>query len=459
MNILVIAGSPKGETSVTRQYVNYLSKQFREHDWNIIDVAYAIRKFENSPTAFAEVVEQARRADFVLWAFPVYIMLVPAGYKRFIELVHERGGASAFAGKYAASLSTSIHFHDNCAHDYIRAVSEDLNMRFLGAHSPEMHDLLEESGRRQLVAFGRDIFQCASGGSEPQRRFSPLPAAGRDYRPAAVKAAISLQGRRLVILHDGATEQDNLQRMIERLRGGLSGDIATVNLRDLDIKGNCLGCLRCAAENRCAYEGKDGFIAFYENVLKRADILVFAGAVVDRHLSSLWRRFFERSFYNTHRPSFAGRQIAFLIAGPVSRLANLQEVLSGYAQWQEANLVDILSDEEENPLLLDRQIDSLASRLVNASVEGCMRPLDFHGVGGRKIFRDHIYGPLRPVFIADHRYYARTGYYDFPTRDWGRRSLHAVLGFLFRIGWLRRSFEKRMKKGMVQPFLRWSAGS
>jgi hypothetical protein len=69
-------------------------------------------------------------------AFPLYFLLVPSNYKRFIELIWERGAEAAFKGKYAASLSTSIHFYDHIVHNYINAISEDLDMKFAGGGSP-----------------------------------------------------------------------------------------------------------------------------------------------------------------------------------------------------------------------------------------------------------------------------------------------------------------------------------
>ena len=459
MKILVIAGSPKGELSVTRQYVRYLANGFDEHSWEIVDVAFRIHQLERDKVMFAETIDQIRNADLVLWAFPLYVLLVPAGYKRFIELVHERGATDAFVGKYAASLSTSIHFHDHCAHDYIRAVSEDLGMRFCGVHSPEMYDLERADGRRQLLAFGRHVLRCVAEQRPVQRRNPPLQPKGWCYTPSSeVAAPLDLQGRRAVIVHDATAEQPNLLGMVERLRASFGTGVEVVNLRELAFKGNCLGCLRCGAANHCAYEGKDELIDFYQHKLMQADLLVFAGAVVDRHLSSRWRQFFERGFFRTHQPSFSDKQVAFLVAGPLSQLAALREVLVGYVQWQEANLVDVISDEEASSDALDAQLSGLARRMADASADGYLQPLDFHGVGGRLIFRDHIFGRLRPVFLADHLYYRRSGFYDFPTRRWGMRLFNLVLGLLFRIGLVRRKFEQEMKRGMVRPLEKWLAG-
>jgi NAD(P)H-dependent FMN reductase len=58
-------------------------------------------------TVLADILAKARGADLVLWTAPVYYLLVPGQYKRFIELVDEHGGAEAFTGRYAAALTTS----------------------------------------------------------------------------------------------------------------------------------------------------------------------------------------------------------------------------------------------------------------------------------------------------------------------------------------------------------------
>jgi hypothetical protein len=61
---------------------------------------------------------------------------VHGNYKRFIELITERGVQDAFAGKYTATLSTSIHFYDHTAHNYMHAVCDDLNMKYWISSQP-----------------------------------------------------------------------------------------------------------------------------------------------------------------------------------------------------------------------------------------------------------------------------------------------------------------------------------
>ena len=108
MKIVVLNGSPKGDTSVTIHSVKYLQKKFPEHDFNIINIAKRIKGIERRRGTFDEIIAEVSSADGVLWAFPLYVLMVPARLKRFIELIYEWGAESAFAGKYSAAISTSV---------------------------------------------------------------------------------------------------------------------------------------------------------------------------------------------------------------------------------------------------------------------------------------------------------------------------------------------------------------
>ena len=51
MKIVVLNGSPKGDISVTMQYVAYIRKKFPEHKYEILNVAHEIRKIEKDTAA------------------------------------------------------------------------------------------------------------------------------------------------------------------------------------------------------------------------------------------------------------------------------------------------------------------------------------------------------------------------------------------------------------------------
>ena len=153
MKIVVLNGSPKGNISVTLQYVLFIRKKFPQHELKVFNIAQEFRKIEGEEEAFQEIIEAVKSADGVLWAFPLYILLVHSNYKRFIELIRERGVESAFKGKYTAALSTSIHFFDHTAHNYINAICDDLDMRYVGSFSADMYDLLQTKEQDKLIRF------------------------------------------------------------------------------------------------------------------------------------------------------------------------------------------------------------------------------------------------------------------------------------------------------------------
>jgi len=470
MRIVVLNGSPKGDVSVTRQYVLHLEKAFPQHAFEVLHVAQQSRRLEQDPAALEEVLGKVRGADGVLWAFPLYILLVSSQYKRFIDLLWKDGARSAFHGKYAATLSTSIHYYDSNAHTYMRSVCDDLGMKFVGMHSAGMRDLTREPERRRLRLFAQDFFTSAEQVLEFPRLSAALPRVRRSYRPSTPVRAVDSRGRKIVILTDAGPEDYSLMAMTARLSDAWKGSARTVNLHDLDIKGGCQGCLRCGAAYRCAYTGKDGFIEFYNTVLKPADVIVFAGSIIGRQLSWKWREFFDRSFFNTHTPSLVGKQFAFVVSGPLSFLPELRETYEAWVELQQSNLAGFLSDEGDPWMdpsahqggnqeavpgpARDAALDQLAERLVRFSEASYVRPSTFLGVAGMKIFRDDIWSDLRVVFRADHKAYRQRGLYDFPQRRVGHRILVGLAQFVTGLPGIRSRFPSMIRTQMIVPMHR-----
>ena len=452
MKIVVLNGSPKGDVSVTMQYVHYIQKKFPQHELKIINVSQRIKKLARDEQAFQQVLDDVRSADGVLWASPVYFLLVPSQYKRFIELIAERGAESIFERKYTAALTTSIHFYDHTAHNYLHAVCDDLEMRYVGSFSADMRDLMGEKGRAGLLVFAAELFEAIENQAPTSKSYRPAIWREFEYYPGAAEVKVDAGGKRILIVTDAEAHQTNLLRMIERFKASFAQEIPVVNLNDLDIKGGCLGCLHCGYDNHCAYEGQDDYVEFYNTQIKTADILIFAGAIRDRYLSSRWKMFFDRSFFNGHTPTLSGKQIGCIISGPLSQNQNLRQVLQGWLEIQPANIAGFVSDEYGDAAYIDGLLQDLARRLVRFAAADYVRPPTFLGVAGIKLFRDEIWGRLRMVFQADHRAYKRLGLYDFPQKDVRTRAINLVVPLLLRIPGFRKEFAKRMKSGMVRPY-------
>lgn len=163
--------------------------------------------------------------------------------------------------------------------------------------------------------------------------------------------------------------------------------------------------------------------------------------------------FFDRSFFNTHTPSLIGKQVGFILSGPLRQNPNLRQILEAYTEWQQANLVDIVTDEEEDSRGLDARLQHLAERAIHLAEKNYIKPKTFLSVGGMKIFRDDIWGKLRFPFQADHQFYKNHGFYDFPQRDYKDRMMATILMLLTKIPYMRKEiYRKRMREEMVKPF-------
>jgi len=452
MKIAVLNGSPKGDHSVTLQYARFIQQQFPEHEFETYNVAQRIEVSGDNDGFFNKVIDGVKTADAVCWAFPLYYLLVHSQYKRFIELVHEKDAADAFRGKYAAAIATSIHFFDHTALNYIRAVSEDLGMKFVGAHSAAMYDLPKPAQQKKLLIFAGDFFTTVAAGIPVVRQSVPLRHHDFKYLPGSAAEQISTGGKKVLVLSDARNENANLNGMIDRFRGTFRENIELINLYDINFKGGCRGCLECAYDNTCFYTGQDDYIDFYNSKVKTADIIIYAGTIHDRYLSARWKLYFDRSFFNTHQPTLRGKQIGYIVSGPLRQMSNMRQALDACVQTQQANLVDIITDEDGDAATLDGLLDNLAARAVRFAAAGYVRPSTFLGVAGWKLFRDELWGNLRFPFVADHNVYKKLGLYDFPRLSLKRRLRQRLMIAACRLPKFRKEVNRRMITAMVTPF-------
>jgi len=284
------------------------------------------------------------------------------------------------------------------------------------------------------------------------KNFKPVIQSRFDYVPGDTDRKIDTGEKKVVIVTDSEDDQTNLGKMIGRFRASFFREIDVINLHDVDIKGGCLGCLQCAYDNECSYGDKDEYMGFYNTKIKTADLLVFAGTIQDRYLSSRWKMYFDRSFFNGHIPTLTGKQVGFILSGPFSQIPNLRQIFEAYVELQGANLVDFVTDESENSSEIDALLHSLTERLNRFANEGYVRPFTFLAVGGSKLFRDAVWGIIRFPFRADHKFYSRQGLYDFPQKDYRTRITNSVMMLLTRIPSMRREiYLKRMKAEMIKP--------
>lgn len=450
MRICVLNGSPKGELSVTLQSILFVQKHFPAQEMNIIHIGREIKSIEKDSAKLSEVISHLSSSDMIIMATPVYTFNIPSQFKRFIEIVFESGNSRAFAGKYAACITTSINFFDHAAHSYLRAVCEDLGMNFAGSYSADSYDLLEDGQRSKLLSFAGHIFETAANKRPCSKAFLPLYKSDFSYKSSGNLESKISTDKRVVILMDSKKQGSNLPAMVEKIAAQFE-KAEVLDLSDVNVSGGCLGCIQCGFDHKCVYGDKDDFIAFYENKVKPADILIFAGDIKDRFLSSIWKQFFDRGFYNTHTPTMIGKQLGFLISGPLGQIGPMREVLEAFAEWQGANLVDIITDEPADNSVIDALIREMAEKSVRMSADLYVRPSTFLGKAGMKVFRDDVFGRHRFVFQADHMYFDNHGIYDFPQDDKRAMETNATMFELTKDPQMRGAIRKMLKTEMVKP--------
>ncbi|MBQ7867497.1 MAG: NAD(P)H-dependent oxidoreductase [Clostridia bacterium] len=438
MKILVVNGSPKGAYSITLHTALYLQALHPEHQFEVLHAGQRIKALEKDFTPTLQAIDQA---DLLLFAYPVYTFIAPAQLHRFIELMKEH--KADVHGKYMTQISTSKHFYDVTAHNYIRDNCQDMGMRVLRGLSADMDDLTTEKGRKEAEMFFDHIcWQMEKGFAEPVLAVSPQGC--RAGVTPVTDTATDKPGD-VVIVADLREDDAQLAAMIDRFRAVLKLKTRVINLQDIPFKGGCLGCFNCAADGKCVY--KDGFDSFLRDEIQTAQAIVYAFTIRDHSMGARFKLYDDRQFCNGHRTVTMGMPFGYLISGEYSVESNLQTIVEARAQVGGNPLAGVATDETDP----DGEIDRMAAQLAYALETKLSQPQNFYGIGGMKIFRDLIY-QMRGMMKADHRFYKAHGQYDFPQKNKGMILKMYLVGALISSPKIRGRIGNQMNEGMIMPY-------
>lgn len=478
MNILVLNGSPKGTNSVTLQTCLYLEKLYPEHSFAYLHVGAQIRALERD---FFPVKKAVEEAELILFSYPVYTFIAPYQLHRFIELLKASG--LSLKGKFATQFSTSKHFYDVTAHEYIRQNCQDLGMKYIRGLSADMDDLPTEKGQKEARDFLKYTAWCVEQDiyeEFPEQQPEPVPvpvsvpeadiltvepadipaqpkpaaahsaqrvpASAAPSSPAAAHPAQNpASSRPVALITDCRPEDTQLQSMIDRFRAVFPEQTKLINIREFPFKGGCLGCFNCAVSGKCIYT--DGFDDFLRNEIETCRAVVYAFTIQDHCMSPVFKMYNDRQFCNGHRTVTMGSPVGYLVSGSYSRESNLQMILEGRAQVG-GNFLSGVATDEKDP---DREIDRMAARLAYALEHSYAPPQNFYGVGGMKIFRDLIW-LMQGMMRADHKFYKAHGQYDFPQKKWPTMLAMYAVGQMLASPKLKAKIGNQFNEGMLMPY-------
>ena len=439
MNILVANASPKGKNSTTVHTALYLQALHPEHTFTFLPVGQRIKAYEKD---FSPVRDALKRADLILFCYPVYTFIAPYQLHRLIELIKADG--VDLTGKFASQITTSKHFYDVTAHRYVEENCFDLGLKVVRGLSADMEDLLSQQGQADArMFFDQLIFSCEHGLFVTP----PIQAPAREkavYQPTL--SSVPKRGDKdVVIVTNCALDDENLRNMITDFRAALPYESRVVNLREFPFGGGCLGCFGCAITGKCVYQ--DGFDEFLRQTIQTADGFVYVFAISDHYTHSSFKCFDDRQFCNGHRTVTNGTPIAYLISGDYRYEPNLRMIVEGRSEVGGNYLCGVATDEENTAA----DIRSLAENLAFAMEKRLTRPANFYGVGGMKIFRDLIY-VMQGLMKADHKFYKAHGIYDFPQKQKKRILQMKLVGALMAVPSVQRRARGKMTQAMIGPY-------
>ena len=424
MNILIITGSPKGKDSITLHTCLYLEKQFPQHTFRYLHAGQRIKSLEKD---FGPALEALQAADLIVFCYPVYTFLVPYQLHRFIELMKASG--EDFSGKAATQVTTSKHFYDITAHQFIKDNCADMGLRCLEGLSADMEDILTEDGRKQAEDWLDFVFWQLNGGAT--QHLAPVT----DKKP----------GKKAVIVADLLPGDAQLKAMIDRFRAVFPYECDLVNIEDFPFMGGCLSCFSCASTGKCVY--KDGFDEYLRGTIHKHDAILYAFRIKDHSMGSRFKMYDDRQFCNGHRTVTMGTPFGYLVCGPYAKEPNLQLLLEARAQVGGNYLAGVATDEID----AEQAVDSLSATLCRAMETQYTPPRNFLGVGGMKIFRDLIY-QMRGLMRADHKFFKSHGQYDFPQKQWKTSLKMYLVGWLMNSPKMRAKAGGKMSEGMIAPY-------
>ena len=440
MKILVINGSPRGDYSVTLHTSKYLELKFPEHTFDVLNVGIGIKKFERD---FSLAEEKINKADLLIFSYPVYTFIAPSQLHRFIELL--KASDAEVKGKFVTQISTSKHFYDVTAHNYIRDNCFDMEMKYIKGLSADMDDLTTPKGRADAENFFNYVLWCTENDS-----YERIPEKADKFVPIKTNTDIDNEinltdKREIAIVADIGENDDSLKAMITRFQAVLPIKTKLINIREYPFKGGCLGCFNCAVSGKCVY--KDNFDEFLRNEIQACSSIVYAFSIKDHSMGAVFKTYDDRQFCNGHRTVTMGMPVGYLISGPYSKEMNLQMIVEGRSEVGGNFLAGVATDEFEP----DKQIDRLAKTLVYALDNKYVQPSNFLGVGGMKIFRDLIY-LMQGLMRADHKFYKAHGQYDFPQKHKGRLVAMYLVGSLLANEKMKSKMGNKMNEGMAMPY-------
>ncbi|MBI9015166.1 MAG: NAD(P)H-dependent oxidoreductase [Clostridiales bacterium] len=429
MKILVLNGSPKGDMGVSYHHVLFLEKHYKSITFEYIHIGKMIKTYHDE--LLGELIETMSAYDCVMWAYPVYTFSVPYQLMLFMNRLQSHPKKQLLKDVYTVQLSTSKHFFDITAYNYMKTQLKDLEMIHIEGLMADMDEMLKEPGRHKMIGFmDQVLFTIQQHFTYPNTK--QIVQELYHFKYSQVPEPDKLPSKILVV-YNGKSYSETLKHMISAFENLCSYEVHRLDISNINIQGGCLGCLKCTFIGHCIY--RDEFEEMYQKKILDADVLVYASDIKNHYLHEDFKLIDDRAFYNGHRVNTDNKATCYLLTGHYNHEHNLRHIIEARAHVGHMALFEPVTNESDDII---KQIKRLCEEVEYFMEKKPMPKTSFYGIGGMKVFRDLIFN-MRSLMIDDHDYYKTNGLYDFPKK-------HYFKHFFIRLGIQLISSPKRFKK-------------
>lgn len=184
-----------------------------------------------------------------------------------------------------------------------------------------------------------------------------------------------------------------------------------------------------------------------------ADAIIYAGTIKDRYLSSRYKMYFDRSFFNGHCPVLQGKVTGFIFSGPLRHIPYFKDVIQAYFEFGREYSAGMISDESADSSVITSLLADFSRNVTWALDKKAQKPMTYLGLGAHKILRDLVY-EMSYIFRADNNFYKDHGLFDYPQNDIGKRLNNLFMQAVLTVPKIREEFHKASKDKMLEPYLK-----
>lgn len=417
MKILVLSGSPKGEDSVTLQYMYYLQKYYKEDSFDIAIVGDG--KYTD------DLTDRIKNADLIIYTSSIFHFSVHQQTLVFLDSLEKH--KDILKDKPFTYFTTSVMIMEFTAHTVMKSAIERFGARYIRSLSLFDDALFKLEGQTDLVNWFRYVKSVVNNTVDfdfKDRHFSII----------------------MLDATDGSNDKLNnaMTEIAKHYRALGIEEIKTVELRNYNILP-CISCGACYTELKCFH--KDDFLKVIDEVYASADIIFTVSEQKYGQLSPVYKAWLDRHVqYGRHAypHGFILDRIAEEKRGAyqsrwtmhghiIDSKDNCPHIDSIYYDIHSNSYMNFLSDAyigyydvSENGF--NRYQSSLKNYLENfdRALDSELRPtIDFYKEGIWDRFR-RVAWNIQKNTPKDYEHYKREGAYELPTYETHVGPVHSI---------------------------------